>query len=48
MPEHHIETPLFCPKCRKRTRLLERLWSTKTGNYVYVYKCQCGELIWED
>lgn len=37
-----------CPKCNKPPRLLERVWRMNTGSYIRIYKCECGELIWDD
>lgn len=48
MPKEKVRILLRCPKCQKPTRLLERLWSPQTGSYVRMFKCECGELVWDD
>jgi hypothetical protein len=48
MPLGQPAIPILCPKCKQPTRLFERLWSSKTSSYVRIYKCQCGELVWDD
>lgn len=47
-PLPQSQTTLRCAKCHQPLRLLERLWNPKTARTIRVYKCQCGELVWDD
>ena len=42
--------PVRCLKCKVPTKLLlyETLWSPNAASYVRIYKCQCGDLVWDD
>ncbi len=37
-----------CPKCGEPLSLAEKLWDMKTARFIRVYKCRCGELLWDD
>lgn len=37
-----------CPKCKQPAHLVERIWRLETSSYVRIFKCQCGELVWDD
>ena len=42
--------PVRCLKCNVPTKLIlyETLWSPHAGSSVRIYKCQCGDLVWDD
>jgi hypothetical protein len=37
-----------CPTCTAFARLTHRFLDPRQGKIVRLYKCQCGERIWDD
>jgi len=38
-----------CAKCEsQKLRLILRFLDPRTGNHVRLYKCECGERVWEE
>ena len=39
---------LKCTRCGERAKLVARMFDPKKGREVRLYRCRCGELLWED
>jgi len=40
---------VLCPECRAFTwRVAYNLFDSKTGKVVYLFRCDCGQHIWDD
>ena len=37
-----------CPTCAAYPRLAQSMLDTRNGRTVRLYRCQCGERIWDD
>jgi hypothetical protein len=38
-----------CARCEsQKLRLILRFLDPRTGNHVRLYKCECGERVWEE
>jgi len=37
-----------CPKCRQPMRLADKIWNMQATGYIRIFKCRCGELVWDD
>jgi hypothetical protein len=37
-----------CPKCKRCVRLTDTLLDVRRGLIVHLYRCECGEIIWEE
>lgn len=48
MSQSQSNTGLRCPKCKQPTRVLERIWDAKAARYIRIFKCQCGEVVWDE
>jgi hypothetical protein len=48
MAQSEANTELRCPKCKKPTQLMERIWVAKTSSYIRIFKCRCGEMVWDE
>jgi hypothetical protein len=48
--EHPSPPPVsgFCPRCGERLKLIVKLFDQDKSREMRVYKCQCGELVWDD
>jgi hypothetical protein len=40
--------PPYCPKCKCCVRLLDTLLDVRRSLIVHLYRCECGEIIWEE
>ena len=39
---------LLCPKCAIRLQLVIKLLDSCKGKTVRMFRCECGELVWDD
>jgi hypothetical protein len=42
------EKPVFCPSCAAQPVLFISLLDSRNGKQHRVFKCECGELVWDD
>ena len=40
--------PPHCPKCKRCVRLTDTLVNVRRSVIVRLYRCECGEIIWEE
>jgi hypothetical protein len=50
IPNRNVREPneVTCRKCKALPRLTHNLLNPRTGGYLRMYKCECGEQIWVD
>ncbi len=40
--------PPHCPKCKRCVRLTDTLVDVRRSVIVRLYRCECGEIIWDE
>ncbi|TWB53797.1 hypothetical protein FBZ94_10877 [Bradyrhizobium sacchari] len=50
MTQDQTASPIRCLKCKTASQLFvcERLWDLKKARYIRIYRCECGELVWDE
>ena len=46
--ETRDEKRIFCSKCAAEPRSFLSLLDSRKGDQYRVFKCQCGEIIWDE
>jgi formate dehydrogenase maturation protein FdhE len=39
---------IFCPRCAIRPMLVIVMLDSRKGKTIRVFRCQCGEMLWDD
>ena len=42
------DKPIFCPRCAIKQRIVIVILDTSKGTPARLFRCECGELIWDD
>ena len=47
-PDPQPEDELRCAACSAVPRLIQRMLDPRSGKTLRLYRCQCGEHVWEE